>query len=280
MNKLNKQEQVLLQNIKSAVTLEQQTTAKILKLICSVEKRALYVELGYSSLFQFLCKELKYSEAQAVRRINAARMLKEFPRLEKKISSGELNLTNLSKASQVFKKAKVSKEQRLETLAKIENQSTRQTESILFELAGEKVVPEEKQRKVAPDKTQVSFVIDNKLMVKIDLLKARKNRARHISTRELLEKLVDEEIARYKKQCAATTAPARSRSQTRLARGKLKEFVLKRAEYKCEHRGCEEAKKLEIDHIKPWILGGETSAENLRVLCQGHHKRRISELLN
>ena len=39
-------------------------------------------------------------------------------------------------------------------------------------------------------------------------------------------------------------------------------------------RRCEERGGLEIDHVKPWSLGGESSVENLRLLCHGHNQWR------
>jgi hypothetical protein len=44
------------------------------------------------------------------------------------------------------------------------------------------------------------------------------------------------------------------------------------------HR-CEETRQLEIDHIMPVALGGETTAENLRVLCRAHNQYEAERVL-
>ncbi len=37
-------------------------------------------------------------------------------------------------------------------------------------------------------------------------------------------------------------------------------------------RRCESKHLLEVDHIYPWAMGGQTSAENLRLLCRAHNQ--------
>ena len=35
---------------------------------------------------------------------------------------------------------------------------------------------------------------------------------------------------------------------------------------------CCETRNLEFDHIKPFALGGESTVENLRLVCRGHNR--------
>src|SRR6185503_13866322 len=57
----------------------------------------------------------------------------------------------------------------------------------------------------------------------------------------------------------------------------LRRFVSERDGGKCAfvsadgHR-CESTRRLEIDHIQPIALGGETKPENLRLLCRAHNQ--------
>jgi len=44
------------------------------------------------------------------------------------------------------------------------------------------------------------------------------------------------------------------------------------------HR-CESTRRLEIDHIQPVALGGETKPENLRLLCRAHNQYEAERLL-
>ncbi|MCB9026576.1 MAG: hypothetical protein H6625_09690 [Bdellovibrionaceae bacterium] len=68
----------------------------------------MFLDLGYQSLFEYTVKELKYSEGQAGRRIQAMRLLKEIPEIEKKIESVALSLTSISQAKAFFREVKKS----------------------------------------------------------------------------------------------------------------------------------------------------------------------------
>src|SRR5690606_9264736 len=100
--------------------------------------------------------ELKYSEAQAGRRISAMRLLRELPQVEEKIQSGSLNLSNLCQARSYFrevdKKAKteggdvLSAEYKIEIIEQLENKSARDGEKLLSSLKPETSLPKDKER--------------------------------------------------------------------------------------------------------------------------------------
>lgn len=117
------------------VTSERELLIEILKHLREVERRRLFSKYGFSSLFDYAIKRLRYSEDQAARRISAMRLLKELPSIEKKVENGALTLTHLSKAQTLFrneKKASVSRTsaEKLELLSKIEKTSKREAEKI------------------------------------------------------------------------------------------------------------------------------------------------------
>jgi 5-methylcytosine-specific restriction endonuclease McrA len=263
----------LLLKLKKLIQLEQRTTAEILKSLCLVERDKLYIDLGYSSLFRYLCEELGHSEGEATRRINACRMLKEFPQIEDKVKNGMLNLTNLSRAAQTFKQTELSSEQKLETLFKIESKSTREAEKILFSLSDKRVEDKVKQRRVSNDQISVNLVFNDEEMARLEKLKGRMNRAKNLTTKELIMNLVNIELAKTEK---VTTAAARSSKTTRIAKGVLAAQVLKRARYKCEVKDCHETRFLQIHHLKDFAKGGLTEKSNLEVLCYNHHLRQTS----
>src|ERR1700761_4602828 len=86
-----------------------------------IERRRLFSDLKYKSLFDMLTSRYGYSERQAYSRINAMRVLKDLPQIEEKIQKGELNLTNLNLASSLFKQEKMPVSQKLEVLNQISN---------------------------------------------------------------------------------------------------------------------------------------------------------------
>jgi hypothetical protein len=267
---MKSEQKELLIKVKNLVHLERRTTAEILKSLCLVEKDKLYIELGYSSLFKYLCLELGHSEGEATRRINACRMMKEFPQIEEKVKDGALNLTNLSRAAQVFKQTDLNSKEKNLALIKIENKSTREAEQILFSLTDIKIEVKEKQRRVSKDQVSLTLIFNDEEIRLIDKLKGRMNRAKNLTTKELMMSLIQQKLVSTEK---VTTAELRSSKVNRLAKGVLAAKVLKRARYKCEVRGCEETKFLQIHHLKSYSQGGLTERSNLEVLCYNHHQK-------
>ncbi len=86
----NLNDTALLTRTKQLTHDERQVLTSILHHLREIERRRLYSDLGYGSLFEFAVKELKYSEGQAGRRIQAIRLIKEIPAVEQKIASGGL----------------------------------------------------------------------------------------------------------------------------------------------------------------------------------------------
>ena len=70
---------------KKLVSQERKYTALILKNLVEIEKKKLYCDLGYPSLYKYLIKELKYSEGESNIRINAVRLMVRSKKVEKKI---------------------------------------------------------------------------------------------------------------------------------------------------------------------------------------------------
>ncbi len=90
--------QELNQRIRGLVREERRLTVEVLRYFREVERRMLFAELGYPSLFAYAIGELAYSEAAASRRIEAMRAMRELAELEPKIESGELSLSVVAQA--------------------------------------------------------------------------------------------------------------------------------------------------------------------------------------
>jgi len=67
---------------------ENQIIAELIRYLSEVDRRKLYLELGYPSLFAYCCKALRYSESAAYRRIAAARVYGDNPEVYQKLSLG------------------------------------------------------------------------------------------------------------------------------------------------------------------------------------------------
>lgn len=88
----------------------------ILDHIKEVDRRKIYLERAYSSLYEYLVKELGYSGSAAMRRQEAARLLVEVPELGQKIQSGQINLSQIGELSKAIKEKERSNFQKDKSL--------------------------------------------------------------------------------------------------------------------------------------------------------------------
>jgi hypothetical protein len=85
----------LLAETKRLAALERRSTAELLSLLIEVERRALHLTLGYSSLFAYCTRELLLSEQAAYSRITAARLAKRYPDVLQQLADGRLTLSSV-----------------------------------------------------------------------------------------------------------------------------------------------------------------------------------------
>lgn len=69
------------------------STADLVAALAELDKRRLYLALGYSSLFAYCTSRLRLTEGEAFNRIEAARAVRRFPALLPHLSAGSLSLT-------------------------------------------------------------------------------------------------------------------------------------------------------------------------------------------
>lgn len=97
------------QRMKSLAQRERDLLYEVLLTIKEIDTRRTYLELGFGSLFDYLVSGIGYSEGNAQRRIDAARLIRELPQLAEKIQNGELKLNQVSlvqRASREIAKSK------------------------------------------------------------------------------------------------------------------------------------------------------------------------------
>src|SRR5436190_13391668 len=103
---------------------EREVTLKIIYHLIEIERRKLYLAQGYSSMFDYCTRKLKYSEGGAYRRITGARCIKENPELGSLFLDGKVSLCTISKASKPLKAKEIE-------LSEIVDKSIRQVEVIV-----------------------------------------------------------------------------------------------------------------------------------------------------
>ena len=104
--------------------------------------------------------------------------------------------------------------------------------------------------------------------------------------REAFELLLEKKDPqrKMKRDSSIALRPQNGRNiKTRYVPERIKQVVHIRDEGQCsytslEGKKCGERNFLELDHIHPWSLGGDSTAENLRLLCRTHNQYRNQTL--
>jgi 5-methylcytosine-specific restriction endonuclease McrA len=286
---------------------ERTLTAEVLKLLKEAERRRLFADLGYGSLYEYCLKELRYSEGSAYRRINAMRLLRDVPDMEEKIQSGTVTLASAASLQTFFREEaknqrSYSPEEKAKVITAVDGLSKRETEGLLAVLSPAAMVPAEKERAITRHEIEIRFVADSELVAKLDKLKnLLSHRYSERSYADLIGELAN--IALKKLDPEARTSKVKSRSELTQAESVTQGFVaatkpcvktryipmpLRREVWKRDGARCSFANQetgtrcnsrwqLEIDHIEPHALGGESTLENLRLLCRVHNQHRAQK---
>src|SRR4030095_9866731 len=81
---------------------ERALLVEFLVYLAELDRRRLYLELGFSSLFAFCLEHLGLTRASTFRRTTAARLLQRFPVLAEYLADGRLCLTTLVELREVL----------------------------------------------------------------------------------------------------------------------------------------------------------------------------------
>jgi len=242
---------------------EREVLTRMLHQLRETERRRLFSKYKCTSLFDYAVRHLKYSGDQAHRRIQAMRLLKDLPEVEAKINSGALNLTNLALAQKLFVKRKrsgkaIEPEKKIEVLSRLEHQTTREAEKIVFAIEPE----------MKPKKNALNFdsIEDDALRAKLLQVKGLYAHAQpNMSLEDLLHKLCDQEIAKK------TTVGAPKVD----SKAELRRQVWRQGEGRCSN--CNSTYAVQIEHRMPKAVGGPDTLENLCLLCRSCNQRRAIE---
>jgi hypothetical protein len=284
----------LLEQTKNVAQSEREILTKMLHHLREINRRKLFSDLGYQSLFEYAVKELKYSEGQAGRRIQAMRLIHEIPEVEEKIESGNLNLINVSQVQSLFREAKrasilVSKSDKLNILQKLENKSKLEGQKII-----ENMRPVLNLKPKLDDKTEISLSDETKNKFS-ELRSLLGYEGSQMSFTELIDFMADHTIESLKikkfgkKRVLSDSQPVKTQEKLRTSPlvstppvespmisrqipRHIKFAVWTRDRGKCKK--CGGSSNLNYDHIQPAALGGGSTLENLRLLCFSCNQRR------
>ena len=97
-------DQVLLEQTRMLARHEQALQLSVLDHLREIDARRLYLRRGYSSLFDYTVRELRYTEAAAWRRIKAMRLCRETRGVRERLQDGSLNLSNAALLQNSFER--------------------------------------------------------------------------------------------------------------------------------------------------------------------------------
>ena len=283
---------------------ERECTERLLWQLKETEARKLYLEFEKcDSLYSYCIRELKMSNGSAGRRVNASRLLGEFPELSGKLVEGSTNMSNLS-LMQAYVRAeekrigrKVPVEQKRELLERIEHKSGDEVELALAQALPDAKPAQVTKRVRADGDVDYTVRLNARILEKVERVRALNSHKREFADLiGIIEALCDEHLERHdpamKKPKAGTTDAAavtrkdlaarspRSMSDRRKQHSVENERKLyQRAGSQCEHvdekgNRCTRRFHLQIDHITPWSLGGSDELENLQLLCRPHNLKK------
>jgi len=108
--------------LKQLIQSEREILADVIRYLQEVDRRKIFLELGFSSLYTFCTRALGYSEGAAWRRIQATRRSVASPALLEKLEAGTLSLCAVTELARVPKEVRQELIPLCEGLAKVEVQ--------------------------------------------------------------------------------------------------------------------------------------------------------------
>jgi hypothetical protein len=285
---------------------ERRLTGLVIENLQKISDTKLFLEMGHSSLFRYCTQALGYSEASAYRRIEAVKVMRVIPNVKDKLNSGALNLTTVAVAQSFFKTNSATVSEKKMAIEKIAGCSKREAEKALAQLF--EVAPPEIKEKVHFHREEASLqiVVSQAVLEKLDRIKSlRSHKNPHMSYADVIADMCEMVLKKIEPAQKATkitaTVAARAAStvireeakitiiskkpnhNSRYVPAKIKSAVWQRDHGQCTFtdaktgRRCSSKHLLQLDHDIPLFLGGETSQQNLRLLCHAHHRLRDRE---
>ncbi len=258
-----------------------------------------YREMGYRSLFEYTTQSLKLSESVSFNLIAIARKSKEVPMLQEMIQKQEITLSNARVIAPVL-----TPENQDRWLAAAATLSKRTLEKEIAKERPELAV-QESTRYVSEKRIELKLGISEELYEILkrvqDLVSSQSGQAASLeeTLRVALELYLDKKDPHKKAERAekreasdrttqSSPAPGQvrpnstpSQSNPRIIPAKLQHQIRLRDQSQCTFQSslgtgqgtrCQEKRWLHFHHVQPLSEGGQTTFENLALLCRAHHR--------
>jgi 5-methylcytosine-specific restriction endonuclease McrA len=274
--------EIILSRTRAIATDERRITVELLQYLREIEARQLFADLGYPSLFEFLVRELRFSESAAYRRSQAMRLLKDVPELGEKIESGAINLSNAAKVQSTLRKS--SAEEKRQLMARLEGKSVREADRELAALAPRSA--REFTRWLNSEEVQLTFSLERPTFQNLhELQSLRSHKHPPSSYRGIVHDLVELGQKEWNPlRCTVSSAPQKRCDKENTSPSHVPESIRRevwiRDQGACTYQDpgtgkrCGSKTYVQLDHIHPLALGGKHELSNLRLLCGTHNRAR------
>lgn len=314
-------DEALLTSARLSAQKERGTLEVMLRQLCEIERRVLYAQEGYKSLYQYCARELGLSEGESWRRTNVSRACIKYPRLFTVIGKGEIHLASLALITPHF-----TDDNWKDLLAKASRKSKREVERMVapylnrperFDrvrfLGSTGTAGNEIKGPLAKDsgetsppsqRVEIVFSADEVILKKLervkDLLRSKMRSVKFedavVAGLDAWLQVNDPDVILRRKEARRRKVgppsnkkrtPSRMRRQTRSDESlnssrnipqSVRDEVYKRDGGRCvfvsaSGTRCDARSGLELDHLKPFALGGRSDdVENIRLLCATHNQ--------
>ncbi len=288
--------------IKTLIQDERNILHEILEHIREADRRRLYLDFAFPSLFAYLTEGCRYSAGAAQRRIDAARLMNTIPGVGVKIENGELNLaqvTLLQKSLREKEKISGSKlllEDKKAIVADLLDKNVLESQLLISKALDLPIQQLTKQKYQKDESIRLELTFNKEQWKKIIRMRELLSTSVHSgSWQEVFEYLAEKVIKQKekisgdanmktekdgrktdyedRKDITATVAVKTARKYISSA---VKKEVLNRdktCRFRDERTGkvCGSSWNLQNDHIQPKWANGSNEPENLRLVCQRHN---------
>ncbi|MCB0317747.1 MAG: HNH endonuclease [Bdellovibrionales bacterium] len=283
---------------------ERLAKAELLVHLAEVDRRELYLSEGYSSMFDYLVRALKFSESAASKRIKAVRAISTNPEAIELLKTGELTLSSLFEASVAIKEDS-------NALERFKGVSARKAKLIASEYKpapkkkikdtikplGRRVEKEELPlfstfdveradiNDLAKQSNQIKFQAGAEFVETLDEVKSLLSTKypKGITLEEVFSECMEVYLDKYspaRKQARRKKRKlkvVKTSNSSRYIPAKTRDEVFIRDNHQCSYvskdgNKCCSTHNLQVDHIKPYALEGSNEIDNLRLLCANHNR--------
>lgn len=269
-------------SLKNLIIKERRLLHVILEHIYEVDTRRLYLERAYPSMYEYLVHELNYSGSAAMRRLEAARLLKAVPTMSEKIQDGSLNLSQIGELSKAIKEKErssnmqISSLQKNELVAMISGKTNQATQRDLAQALDIQIKQHDRKRTQQDESVRLEVTVSKELYDKLI-------QCRDLASHQILKDSDSSSFAaifeilanNYLKKQNSTTNTQEKPNKTLTPKTRLE--VLNRdkcCQYKDPITGkkCDSTFLSQVDHKTSRWAGGNNSKTNLQILCAGHNQ--------